>query len=216
MWVKLCGIRDVATARAAVAAGADAIGLNFHEPSVRSVPVDVAREIVEVVRDEVECVGLFVNRPLPDLLAVVDRCGLGTIQLHGDETAEDVAAIARERPELRIVVARRFDGDSEPIDRDLDALSTRGVESYAVLIDAKVDGAYGGTGHRVPWDRLAAVWEHDTRPPLVLAGGLTPENVAEAIRVVRPWGVDTASGVESSRGVKDVAMMQSFVASARG
>jgi phosphoribosylanthranilate isomerase len=215
MWIKLCGIRDVETARAAAEAGADAIGLNFYARSPRRVSVQTARQIVAALPDEVTAVGLFVDHPPGEVLETVLECGLQAIQLHGDELPPEILAIRKVHSRLAIVRALRFDGDSTSLTRPIRDLRRAGVELAAVLVDAKVEGAYGGTGHTLPWERLADCWDRDALPPLVLAGGLTPENVAEAMRVVQPWGVDTASGIETSPGVKDAALMRAFVAAAR-
>lgn len=215
MWVKLCGIRDVDTALAAAEAGADAIGLNFFEKSPRCVDVETVRAIATSLPPYVTPVGLFVNHSLRDVVEITETCHLATLQFHGDETPAEIAAVTRERPGLRIIRAFRFDGDLAPLRRELEALAELDVTPTAVLVDANVKGAYGGTGHTVPWLALAESWDESAFPPLILAGGLTPENVAEAIEVVQPWGVDTASGVESVKAVKDRDRMRRFVAAAK-
>ena len=213
MWVKLCGVRDPASAKQLAALGPDAVGLNFHPPSPRFVGNDVAREITAVLPAEIERVGVFVDRPARDIAATVSRVGLTGVQLHGDEPPETLAELRERLPDVRLIRAWRTAADGlQDLAVHLDAA---GVLPDAVLIDARVPGAYGGTGVTVDWERLATTYEPDW-PPLILAGGLTPANVAGAVGVVRPWGVDTAGGVESSPGVKDAALAAAFVTAARG
>ncbi len=216
MWIKLCGLRDVATARLAVEAGADAIGLNFFARSARSVSRDIAARIVASLPESVEPVGLFVNHALDDILSAVDVCGLKTVQLHGDETPEFLAELAARRPSLRLIRAYRLGaGGSAEMSADLARTAALGVALHACLVDARVEGTYGGSGQVAPWAEVTAD-RREGWPPLVLAGGLDETNVAAAIRTVRPWGVDTASGIESSPGVTDERRMRAFVVAARG
>lgn len=207
MWTKICGIRDVSTALAVAELGPQAIGLNFFEGSLRVVEVEVAAEIVRKLPERVEPVGLFVNHSLGDIRSICGPCGISLIQLHGDEPPEFLAELS----EFRIVKAFRI-GESglfEVADY-LERCRTLGVRPWACLADAKVPGSYGGTGRVAPWEILRDQWNADW-PPLILAGGLTPRNVADGIRVVRPWGVDVAGGVESSPGQKDLSLVQEFL-----
>jgi len=216
MWVKICGIRDAVTARCVCDAGADAIGLNFYSPSPRSVERAVAREIAQEFGASLEVVGLFVNHRLDDVLATVDECDLKTVQLHGDETPAFLAELARRRPDLRLLRAFRIDDSGcGEVAEYLAECSRRNVSLAGCLIDSRVTGEYGGTGHTAPWDLLADQYDAARWPPLIVAGGLHPANVAEAIRVTRPFGVDVASGVESARGVKDLDLVREFVATAK-
>ncbi|MCY2965514.1 MAG: phosphoribosylanthranilate isomerase [Planctomycetota bacterium] len=213
MWIKICGIRDLPTARAVIEAGADALGFNFYTPSPRAVVVEVAREIVAQLPDHVDAVGLFVNHSLEFVRETSRHCGLRAVQLHGDESPEFVAQVAKEFPVIRAF--RVGDSGLGEVEEYLTRLSELGVTLRAAIVDAKVAGAYGGTGHTAPWDLLKAGWNREKWPPLVLAGGLTPVNVQQAIGVVRPWGVDVAGGVESAVACKDPAMVREFVSRAR-
>lgn len=212
MWIKICGIRDVATAAAVAAEGVQALGLNFYAGSSRHVDLPTAETIVAQLPSTVEPVGLFVNHPADEILEIAARCRLRTIQLHGDETPETVSRLR----EFRIIRAFRVDetglGDMAAYlarCRSLDATP------WACLVDAKVAGQYGGTGQRAPWELLHQQYRREDWPPLILAGGLLPENVATAIQAVRPWGVDVAGGVESSMACKDLARVRKFVEQAR-
>jgi phosphoribosylanthranilate isomerase len=213
--IKICGLTDPAEARACGRAGADWIGLNFHPDSPRFVDEGRAAEIVAALPETARAVGLFVNRPPEEVAGVARRVGVGIVQFHGDEPPEDLAALQ----DLRVVRAFRIGGD-----RDIAAMLAYlhrardlGRPPNAVLIDARVEGRYGGTGQTVSeglLDRLATLLPE--LPPVILAGGLTPENAAERVARCRPWMVDTASGVESSPGRKDLARVAAFIAAARG
>ncbi|NQV27072.1 MAG: phosphoribosylanthranilate isomerase [Rhodopirellula sp.] len=216
MWVKICGIRDVKTAEQVVMLAPDAIGLNFFATSPRCVKRSVAAEISKTLPASIESVGLFVNHDLHDVLDTARQCGLTMIQLHGDETPEFLAELKSCVADVRLLRAFRVDGRglSDVADylaecRKLD------VCLAGCLIDSHVDGEYGGTGHTAPWDLLADQYDADRWPRLILAGGLHPGNLADAIRVTRPFGVDVASGVESERGVKDLALVRDFIQAAR-
>ncbi len=216
MWVKICGIRDSATAQSVCEAGADAIGLNFYAPSPRCVERAVAREIAQEFGRSLEIIGLFVNHSLEDVLAIVDECGLKTVQLHGDETPEFLAELSSRRLDLRLLRAFRIDKSGcRVVSEYLAECSRLDVSLAGCLVDSHVAGEYGGTGHTAPWDLLAGQYDAARWPPLIVAGGLHPANVAEAIRITRPFGVDVASGVESARGVKDLELVREFVAAAK-
>jgi phosphoribosylanthranilate isomerase len=221
--VKICGITNVEDAVAAVEAGADAIGLNFYEGSPRCVGRAEARRISDSAYGGVLSIGVFVNHRDEEVARLLQNANLDGVQFHGDEPPGLVAAWAHrlrssggdDLPPL-VIRARRFDhGGSESIQADLNSCHAAGCAPGAVLIDASKPGEYGGTGETVPWPQLAdhKRWIGNTQ--LILAGGLTPENVAEAIRIVQPYGVDVASGVESSPGKKDPAKVHDFVAAAR-
>ncbi len=217
MWVKVCGIRDVETAQRVCELGADAIGLNFFAPSPRCVDRAVAREIAQQLGDSVESIGLFVNHELNEVLSTIDECGLATVQIHGDETPEFLADLTSQRPDLKLLRAFRVDASGcGRIAEYLADCARLNVNIAGCLVDSHVEGEYGGTGHTAPWGLLADQYDRDNWPPLIVAGGLTPANVADAIRVTQPFGVDTASGVESTRGVKDLDLVRDFIAAAKG
>jgi phosphoribosylanthranilate isomerase len=222
--VKICGVTRVEDALAAVEAGADAIGLNFYEKSLRCVTADDARRIMwSFDSTQLDCVGVTVNMEPLALQSLMTQIGLSIIQLHGDESPEIVSQCARaKRPPNftygpRIIRARRMeDRGVAAITEDLDACVAAGGTPVAVLVDAATPGRYGGTGETVSWVGLADYKRWLGETPLILAGGLTPDNVAEAIHIVRPAAVDVASGVESSPGKKDPVKVRVFVANALG
>lgn len=198
--VKICGIASVEDAAAAVDAGADALGLIFVPGTPRHVAPDAAAAIVERLPPLVAVVGVFVDRPLDEVLRIVAALRLHAVQLHGEE-AED---FSRRMPVPVIRAIRVRDGAS------LGPLRTYPADAF--LLDAHVEGRYGGTGRTVSWD-LAV--QAKGRRPLFLSGGLRPETVAEAVRRVRPYGVDVSSGVEASPGRKDHRKVREFIANVR-
>lgn len=217
MWVKICGITDELTAEAVCGLVPDAIGLNFHSQSPRNVIQVVASRIARLIPDEVLRVGVFVNRAASEIEDLSHECCLDEIQLHGDESPEQLAEVRRRLPNIPVIRAWRMAGESlADLDAHLSACRLLGVELAGCLIDSRVPGAYGGTGHTVAWDALVRAYRRNSWPPLILAGGLTPGNVADAIRLTQPWGVDVASGVESAPGVKDIELVRRFIANARG
>ena len=225
--IKICGITNAPDAVAAVDAGADAIGLNFYEKRSRYVTEQKARQIFEGMgRDRalaVAPVGVFVNHPLQQVMRYASRAGeRASVQLHGDETPEVVANVKSalaDYPDNNVwgvIWAQRLDeGGIDRLRVSLAACEAHGASPDALLVDSATPGNYGGTGTTLSWNKLAdhSDWLGDT--PLILAGGLTPENVAEAIRIVRPAAVDVASGVESSPGKKDPHKVRDFVAAAK-
>lgn len=211
--VKICGITTVEDALAVAEAGADAVGLNFYPASARWIDELTAAEIVAALPPGVCKIGLFVNAGPAEICAVHDRLGLDMIQLHGDEPPEFLPQLGS-RP---IVRAFRCGEDGpQPALRYLDRCAQLGRAPEAVLMDAFRPGHYGGTGATINWLTLVDHHLHTSMPPLILAGGLRPETVAEAISVVHPAAVDTASGVEFSPGHKDPRKVAAFVAAARG
>ncbi|MCI0640343.1 MAG: phosphoribosylanthranilate isomerase [Gemmataceae bacterium] len=200
--VKICGVTNEKDARAAVACGADALGLNFYPKSPRYVAPKTADRIARSLPPFVEPVALFVNASWEDMTTTVAALpGIRTIQYHGDHLGEPPQST------WRYIWAFSIKGqeDLRTIQQHLDGLH---AQPAAILVDAHVPGLYGGTGQTAPWELLAGF---SPGVPLILAGGLTPENVAEAIRIVRPYAVDVASGVEQSPGVKDAEKMRRFV-----
>ena len=220
MWVKVCGIRDqpAAIALANLPAGdrPDAVGLNFYPGSRRCVDRDVAERIVEALGEVIEPVGLFVNAPLEQVVSLQQDLGLPTLQVHGDETPGFLAELRAACPGVRLLKAVRVD------ETGLDELAgylemCRAVDAGpdACLVDARVEGKFGGTGQSPPWPLLARDYRTADWPPLLLAGGLEPGNVGRAVREVSPAGVDTAGGVENNDGGKDLEAVVQFVRNAR-
>lgn len=211
MFVKICGIRDVDTARSVADCGPDAIGLNFYRQSSRWLDIRMAERICRALPSSVEPVGVFVNHTLEEILEVTKNCRITTAQLHGDETPQ----LSLQLIESGLEVIRAIRVDEENVGQLPDLIAQYDeVPLRAILIDARIAGFYGGSGHTVPWQSIAAAWQCNW-PPLILAGGLTPANISEAISRARPWGVDTAGGVESSPAIKDPAKVRSFIDNAR-
>lgn len=210
--IKICGVTNVDDARLAAEAGADAVGLNFYAPSPRSVAVEVAAEIAESLPAGIVRVGVFVNATLAEINSVCDRVALDALQLHGDEPPEFVAAMTR----LPVVRAFRLGAEgAPPVTAYLAKCWELGALPRMALIDADRAGQYGGTGVTADWATAREMRDTPGVPVMVLAGGLTAENVAEAIAAVRPHAVDTASGVERTRGRKDAVRLRGFVEQAR-
>ena len=206
--IKICGITSEADACLAASLGADALGLNFYPKSPRYVSPAVATRIVRAVPPFVEPVALFVNEPLAQAFALAQQLGaVRTVQWHGDEPETCDESAFRFIPAFQV---RDVEGLAR-VSRYLEFCRSFDRLPAAVLIDGHVPGQYGGTGQAAPWRLLA-----DFRPgvPVILAGGLTPENVAEAVRVVRPYGVDVASGVEAAPGRKDAEKVRRFIENA--
>ena len=195
--IKICGIKTVDDALAAMDAGADLIGFNFYRKSPRYVEVGMCRNIASVMRRyaHITLVGVVVNSSVDEVKDTLDTCSLDLAQLHGDETPDIFA-------QLRPRAFRAFRGVPE------DIRGFERIDAPAFLVDASVKDSYGGTGVTADWNGAARLAK---KYPLLLAGGLTPENVAEAVNRVRPWGVDVASGVESAPGEKDAVKMTAFV-----
>jgi phosphoribosylanthranilate isomerase len=209
MIVKICGLTNLDDALAAAELGADYLGFNFYPESPRCIAETECGKIVAALRAQfptLSCAGVFVNHPAADIVRIVERCGLDAAQLSGDEPPEALAALGAEQ--VRAFKAVRATTDS----RTLEQYAASAPDGPALLLDATAPRLYGGTGRTADWDWAAAV---AGRHPVFLAGGLTPENVADAIRTVEPWGVDTASGVESAAGKKDREGMAAFIAAAR-
>lgn len=211
--IKICGITRPEDALAAADAGADAIGLNFYPKSPRVIDESRARTIIAALPPGIVKVGVFVNAPPEDVCRIYDELGLDLIQLHGDEPPEYLAKLGG-RPWIKVFRAAGTKGLLDimlflAIHRDLGCLPRM------VLLDAPLTEGFGGSGKLADWWLAKHYLAVDSRPPLVLAGGMRPENVAEAIRATGVHAVDTASGVESRPGIKDAAAISAFVRSAR-
>jgi phosphoribosylanthranilate isomerase len=199
--VKICGITNLADALAAIEAGADALGLNFYEKSPRHVSVKKAAEISKQLPPFILRAGVFVNADEDLVTRAIGECSLSQLQFHGDEPPEFCT-------QFGLMSMKAF--------RIRDAESLKEIPKYqtdAYLLDAYSPEARGGTGKKFNWD--LAVEAQKFGKPIFLAGGLTPENVAEAVRKVRPFGVDVSSGVESAPGKKDHAKVQAFIQAVR-
>ena len=208
--VKICGVTTPADAALVAELGADAVGLNFYPRSPRCVTPEAAADVLGALPPFVEPVALFVEEPP---LVAAYRLGalprVRTVQWHGAEPEPADAWGGA----LIVAFPVRDAADLAKVTAYVERCRVRGRLPAAVLVDAHVAGLHGGTGRTAPWRLLA-----DFRPgvPLILAGGLTPDNVAEAVRVVRPYAVDVASGVESAPGRKDAEKLRRFIAAARG
>jgi phosphoribosylanthranilate isomerase len=207
--IKICGITSVDDAILAGEAGADAIGLNLYRGSPRRVTMPLARLIARHTPAFVDAAVLFVNEPLTKVLATMEKLvGLRTIQWHGDDPEMPPRGPWRYVPAFPV----RDTQSLEQVRGYLRRCGRFGHWPAAVLLDGHVAGHYGGTGTPAPWQLLA---EFRTNVPIILAGGLTPDNVSEAIRLVRPYAVDVASGVESSPGRKDPGKLRRFIDAVR-
>ncbi len=195
--IKICGITRVEDGLAAARAGADAIGLVFAERSPRRLSLEQAGEITQALPPFVTTVALFVNAPMAEVERVIQRLRPGCLQFHGEETPRDCAAFGL--PWIKAVRVRPG--------VDLLQFATLYAGAQGLLLDAYSPAAHGGTGERFDWGLIPA----DLPRPVVLAGGLTPANAAEAVRLARPWAVDVSSGVESAPGIKDAARIAAFV-----
>ncbi|MCI0359889.1 MAG: phosphoribosylanthranilate isomerase [Planctomycetaceae bacterium] len=229
--IKICGITSVEDARMAAEAGADAIGLNFHAQSPRYVTPERAKQIAEATRQGPHKFGVFVNAGVGQIVRMVRDVPLDGIQLHGDETPEFIHDLRAKLPVttrpsatsadaldlVQCCVLKAFrcaDSDLAVVVEFLRICRGYGSLPDAVLVDSHVPGEYGGTGTTCNWSQIGQQRELLGNLPLFLAGGLTPENVAQAIKQCQPDWLDVASGVESEPGVKDPEKVKQFVAMA--
>ena len=196
--IKICGITNIEDALCAADCGVDALGFNFHEPSPRYVTPERAREIISALPADIVRVGIFVNREAGEVKRTAEGCGMDLIQLHGDESPE----YCRQFPAERIIKAV-----SPRTPEELPALDAYDVRAF--LMDSREPGRYGGTGKQTDWNLAAMLGR---KRPLILAGGLREENIAEALSAVAPQAVDINSGIERTPGVKDHGRMRRIVA----
>lgn len=199
---KICGITRVEDALAAAAAGADAIGLVFYARSPRAVSVAQARQIIAALPPFVTTVGLFVDAGREELRQILAQVPLDLLQFHGDESAEQCEGHGR--PYIKALRVKAGD--------DVAAQVARYPGAAGVLLDTFVEGVPGGTGLAFDWSLVPS----GLSKPVILAGGLTPENVAAAIARVRPYAVDVSGGVESAKGIKDADKVRAFIRAAQG
>ncbi len=200
--VKICGITRVEDALAAAKAGADAIGLVFYAKSPRAVDIEQARAILAALPPFVTTVGLFVDAERSELERILASVPLDLLQFHGDESVQQCEAFGR--PYIKALRVKAGD--------DIAAQVARYPSAQGILLDAYVEGVPGGTGEAFDWSLIPQALSK----PLILAGGLRPDNVAEAVSRVRPYAVDVSGGVEASKGVKDVEKVGAFIRAARG
>lgn len=195
--VKICGITNTADALNAIKYGADAIGLVFYAASPRFVSISQAQQIVAAIPPFVSVVGLFVNAPTAEIEAVVSQVRIDVLQFHGDESAAEC-----ERIKLPYLKAIRVKNDTNLLQCEVEFSSAK-----ALLLDTYSEAAFGGTGHVFNWKLIP----QNMTKPIILAGGLNPENVADAIKQVQPYAVDVSGGVEASKGIKDAAKIAAFM-----
>jgi phosphoribosylanthranilate isomerase len=200
--VKICGITNLEDALAAVEGGADAIGFVFHPPSPRFVRWETVRAITRVLPPFVARIGVFVDASEDRVATVARQAGLDTVQLHGKESLQFCRLFA----DLKVIKAFRMDGPGA-----LKQLAEFSEMTW--LLDSYLPGAFGGTGQTFNWDLACEAVRRGGR--VILAGGLTPENVSRAVAAVRPFAVDVSSGVESSPGRKELAKLRAFIAAAK-
>ena len=199
--VKICGITRLQDLHLACEAGADALGFVFYEKSPRHVTVELAAELVRALPPFVQSVGLFVNAEPAFIESVLKIVPLDLLQFHGDETPADCKRYGR--PYIKAVRVR---ADTDLLKYAADFEAARGL-----LLDAFVPGVPGGTGERFDWRLIPT----NLPKPVILSGGLTPDNIAEAVQQVCPWAVDVSSGVEVSKGIKDAHQLARFIANAK-
>ncbi len=194
--IKVCGITSLSSAVAAVEAGVDALGFNMYERSVRFIDANTTNEILQGLPSSTIKVGLFVNHSEADVLSITDQCSFDVLQFHGDEDNSFCASFSK--PFMKAIRV----GQETDIAREVASYP----DSVAVLLDSAVKGKFGGTGISFDWRSVPKLTK-----PVVLAGGLDADNVAEAIRIVRPYVVDVSGGVESSPGEKEPELIREFV-----
>jgi len=217
-WVKICGITNLEDAQTAINAGADALGFVFYDKSPRRVDVSAAQNIVRELPDQIEKVGVFVDADADTIRETASQVGLTAIQLHGQDSMDHVWQDSRPIREhlgvSRLILAvpgdRLKQGGVLITDRARE-------EVFALLLDAQSDGTFGGTGVTFDWmGTRGMVQIISLKIPVIVAGGLTTSNVAEAVRILKPFGVDVSSGVEASPGKKDPGKVRTFIQAARG
>jgi phosphoribosylanthranilate isomerase len=214
IWVKICATTNLRDAQASLAAGADALGFIF-APSSRQIEIDQAAEIISSLADDIEKIGVFVNQTPAEVAEVAEQTGLTGIQLHGDEPADQMEQYRQalaQRKIIKTLQARELLSAPDSLDGYL--RSRQSID--AILLDAGSPTQRGGTGQPFDWAAAAPiVVKVRAQMPVIIAGGLNPGNVAEAIRLFAPWGVDVVSGVERETGRKDEAKLRSFVGAVR-
>jgi phosphoribosylanthranilate isomerase len=210
-WVKVCGMTNLEDALVAVDAGADAVGFVFYEKSPRNVTPSAAREIVKNLPERVEKVGVFVDEPVTQADKILRDVGLTTAQAYSATEAWWSWYQASDRKLMWAIPGESLKGEIAGIH-----VGKKEKRISAIVVDSGSGDRPGGTGERFDWEGTKPViWLFGTEIPIVIAGGLTPTNVAEAIKTFRPWGVDVASGVEARPGKKDPEKVRAFVRAVR-
>jgi len=214
-WVKICGTTNLQDALTAVEAGADAVGFVFYEKSPRKISAEAAREIVEKLPERVEKVGVFVNEPPDRVSAIADEVGLSAVQFHGDEH-QNPKMYATDRKAFLCIPADWVAMTWEKKGRAFGSFMALPQNVGGIVLDSGTSDQRGGTGKPFDW-REAKGWVSVMIQlhPVVLAGGLNPDNVSEAIGILKPWGVDVTSGVEAKAGKKDPEKVRAFVRAVR-
>ena len=212
-WVKICGMTNLEDALTAVEAGADAVGFVFYEKSPRNISVEAVREIVEKLPEDVEKVGVFVNECEGSICAIAGGAGLTAVQMHGDNEDPHVAdLVVKRHPRLKVLAAIPM-YHASPVGW---AGMWEPNVVHAFLVDSGTPSRHGGTGEAFDWEASVGTIDEIKRfGQVVLAGGLMPRNVAEAIGIMKPWGVDVVSGVEARPGKKDPEKVRAFVKAVR-
>jgi phosphoribosylanthranilate isomerase len=216
-WIKICGMTNLEDALTAVDAGADAVGFVFYEKSPRNITAEAASEVVRKLPQPVEKVGVFVDAGCDSIRRAVDQAGLTAVQLHGKNSMNSVWQDSRSAIEsvgvrklIPVIPA------SALLDGGIFTSESAREKLFALLIDAELKGASGGTGATFDWEATQGmVRSIALRLPVIVAGGLTPFNVGEAIKLFQPFGVDVASGVEASPGKKSPEKVRDFVSAVR-
>lgn len=203
-FIKICGITNVDDALAAVAAGADALGFNFYKPSPRYVTPQTAREIIAKLPLSVLTVGVFVNEELTESVrSIANEAGITALQLHGDESPSYCRELSKDRYVIKTLA----------VSNDFEIETVQGYAVEAIMLDTKHNTLRGGTGRVFDWSIASEV--NEVVPKLFLAGGLSQENIADAIKIVRPYAIDACSALEDEPGRKNHERMRAFVETAR-
>ncbi len=212
IWIKICGTTNLEDALTAVEAGANALGFVFYEKSPRKIDPETTRRIVEELPPGFEKVGVFVNEPFKKILNTVMQAGLTAVQLHGvDSRKPEFIRSLKDSRDLKIFVVLQADEIN-----DFEAAGHNEGDIGALFVDSGTSQLPGGTGRTFDWRATAgAIDAISKKMNVVVAGGLTPENVTDAIRILKPWGVDVASGVEAKPGKKDPERVRAFVDAVR-
>ena len=215
IWIKICGTTNLEDAETAVEAGADAVGFVFAE-SPREITPSGAEEIIAKLPTGVEKIGVFVDEPAERILEISREIGLTGVQLHGEESPSDVGALRKGASgSLRIVKAIRLNDTAAGSQLAIYGANRR-LWPDAILLDSGTTSARGGSGEKFKWEQWAGVAQQlSDRLSVIVAGGLTPENVAGALSTFSPWGVDVVSGVERSPGKKDPEKVRAFISAVR-